>query len=311
MTSSSKRESYGQSDWWQSNRRQFLRRLLIVGAGMPLAPMLSVGASWAGLNETPTKRSSSVDLGATQIKTSLEDYRNKMRYFDKSHPEDIWVSPEEFKLLQQVKLRLDGVYKMVGHSRFYLVDFDETLKVAQTYSQVGGPFTKVELDFLEALYHRPAADYGFYGLKPLGEMTHRVNRNEIVKIQGTGNYLYRGDAEKLYQRMRSDVGNHLMLTSGVRNVVKQFHLFLKKVVKTKGNLSRASRSLAPPGYSFHGVSDFDVGQANFGLNNFTSKFIESSVYQQVHQLDYFKIRYTRNNMLGVRYEPWHVRVEKA
>ncbi len=278
---------------------------------MPLTTILPGTLSTVLANTTSSKPSSSVALGATQIKTSLEDYRNKMRYFDKSHPDDIWVSSKEFKLLQQAKLRIDGVQKMVGHSNFYLLNFDEALKVAKTYSQVGGPFTKAELDFLEALYHRPASDYGFYGLKPLGAMTHRIDRNQIVKIQGTGNYLYKGDAEKLYQRMRADVGNHLVLTSGVRNVVKQFHLFLKKAVKTKGNLSRASRSLAPPGYSFHGVSDFDVGQVDYGLNNFTSKFIESSVYQEVHQLDYFKIRYTRNNMLGVRYEPWHVRVEKA
>ena len=164
---------------------------------------------------------------------------------------------------------------------------------------------------MESLFHRPAAEYGFYGLKPVGKLTHSVNRKEIVKVQGTGNYLFRGDAEKLYHRMRADVGNHLVLTSGVRNVVKQFHLFLSKAVKTKGNLSKASRSLAPPGYSYHSVSDFDVGQVGFGINNFTSKFFESSVYKKIHQLDYFKIRYTRNNMLGVRYEPWHVRVERA
>ena len=293
------------------DRRQFLRRMLISGTGIPLA-LLFPGTLTTAIASTETgKPRSSVALGATQIKTSLEDYRNKMRYFDKSHPDDIWVTPEELKILLQAKNRLDGVEKMVGHSNFYLIDFDEALKVARTYSQIGGPFTSAELAFLEKLFYRPAADYGFYGLKPLGELTHRVNRKEIVKVQGTGNYLFQGEAEKLYQRMRSDVGNHLVLTSGVRTVVKQFHLFLKKAVKTKGNLSRASRSLAPPGYSYHGVSDFDVGQAGYGLNNFTSKFVKSSVYQKVHQLEYFKIRYNRDNMLGVRYEPWHVRVENV
>gem|GEM_PF-559528 len=295
----------------RTDRRQFVRSLLVAGAVMPLATLLPGTVKKVLAEKLLGKRRFSVALGTTQVKTSLEDYRDKMRNFDKSHPDDIWVTPEELLLLQQVKNRLDGVHKIVGHSNFYLIGFNEALNVARTHSLVGGPFTQAEIDFLERLFHRPATDYGFYGIKPLGEMTHRVNRKEIVKIQGTDNYLFRGEAEKLYRRMRADVGNHLVLTSGVRNLVKQFHLFLKKAVKTKGNLSRVSRSLAPPGYSFHGISDFDVGQVGYGLNNFTSKFTSSSVYQKVHQLDYYKIRYTRDNMLGVRYEPWHVRVEKA
>ncbi len=295
----------------RTNRRQFLRGLMAIGASMPFAPMFSMGDSWAEPDETTAKPHSSVDLGETQTKISLKDYHNKMRYFYNSHADDIWVSPKEFQLLKQVKLRLDGVYKLVGHSNFYLLSFDKALKVARTYSQVGGSFTKAELKFLEDLFYRPAADYGFYGIKPVEKMTNRVNKNEIVKIPRTGNFLFKGDAEKLYQRMRADVGKQLVLTSGIRNVVKQFHLFLNKAMRTKGNLSRASRSLAPPGYSFHGVSDFDVGQDDYGHNNFTSKFATSNVYEKVHQLDYFKIRYTQNNMLGVRYEPWHVLVEKV
>lgn len=294
-----------------TNRRQFLHGLLAVGASMPFTPMFSMKDSWAEPDETIAKPLSSVDLGETQIKMSLKDYHRKMHYYYKSHADDVWASPEEFQLLQQVKLRLDGVYQLVGHSNFYLLSFDKALKVAKTYSQVGGPFTKAELKFLENLFYRPAKDYGFYGIKPVEKMTNRVKKNEIVKIPGTGNFLFKGDAQKLYQRMSADVGNQLVLTSGVRNVVKQFHLFLNKAVRTKGNLSRASRSLAPPGYSFHGVSDFDVGQDDYGKNNFTEKFAASNVYNKVHRLDYFKIRYTQNNMLGVRYEPWHVLVDKV
>ncbi len=52
----------------------------------------------------------------------------------------------------------------------------------------------------------------------------------------------------------------MYLTSGVRGVAKQFILFLAKAEANGGNLSLASRSLAPPGYSYHGVGDFDVGE---------------------------------------------------
>ena len=217
-----------------TDRRQFLSRLLIVGAGMPLATIHPGVLSTVLAEPPPVKEGFSTDMSSAPAKTSLEDYRNKMRYFNKSHPDDVWVTPEEFKLLQQAKKRLDGVKNTVGHGNFYLISFDEALKIAQTYSQVGGPFTQPEVNFLEDLFHRPAAEYGFYGLKPVGNLTHSVNRKEIVKVQGTNNYLFRGDAEKLYQRMRADVGNHLVLTSGVRNVIKQFHLFLSKSCKNQG-----------------------------------------------------------------------------
>ena len=46
----------------------------------------------------------------------------------------------------------------------------------------------------------------------------------------------------------------LVLTTGVRGVVKQFYLFLRKADRANGNLSLASRSLAPPGYSAYSAS---------------------------------------------------------
>jgi len=98
------------------------------------------------------------------------------------------------------------------------------------------------------------------------------------------------------------------LTSGIRSVVKQMHLFLSKVLQTDGNLSQASRSLAPPGYSYHGIGDFDVGQAGFGADNFTARFAGTQAFKKLHSLDYVDIRYTNGNKLGVRFEPWHIKV---
>ena len=62
----------------------------------------------------------------------------------------------------------------------------------------------------------------------------------------------KGRAEELYSDLRKKIGRDLVLTSGVRGVVKQMSLFMNKAISTNGNLSRASRSLAPPGHSFHG-----------------------------------------------------------
>jgi LAS superfamily LD-carboxypeptidase LdcB len=94
----------------------------------------------------------------------------------------------------------------------------------------------------------------------------------------------------------------------VRSVIKQFLLFLNKAYRSKGNLSLASRSLAPPGYSFHGIGDFDVGQTGFGPYNFTARFVTTPVYQMLKERGYLKLRYPAGNLLGVRFEPWHIKI---
>ena len=99
-----------------------------------------------------------------------------------------------------------------------------------------------------------------------------------------------------------------MLTSGVRGVVKQARLFLAKVVRSEGNLSRASRSLAPPGYSYHGIGDFDVGQRGLGAANFTDRFARTRLYRRLVETGHLVERYPLGNDLGVRHEPWHVMV---
>jgi len=104
------------------------------------------------------------------------------------------------------------------------------------------------------------------------------------------------------------VGEKLLLTSGIRNVVKQMHLFLSKTRQSNGNISKASRSLAPPGYSFHGIGDFDVGKIGLGEANFTIDFSNTEEFQRLITLGYVDIRYTDTNRCGVRYEPWHIKI---
>ena len=78
------------------------------------------------------------------------------------------------------------------------------------------------------------------------------------------------------------------------------HLFLRKASKYQGNLSLASRSLAPPGYSFHGIGDFDVGNIHLGVKNFTNAFAKTDEYKKLIDLGYIDIRYPMDNELGVR-----------
>jgi LAS superfamily LD-carboxypeptidase LdcB len=153
-----------------------------------------------------------------------------------------------------------------------------------------------------------AVHYGFFGQKPLEKITDRISKNEIVKMPHNGNYLYKGKSLETYEEIKKQVGEDVILTSGIRGVMKQFLLFLNKAYLKEGNLSLASRSLAPPGYSFHGKGDFDVGQLSLGADNFTARFATTEVYQRLCDLGYLKLRYPQDNMLGVRFEPWHIKI---
>ncbi|MDL1958713.1 MAG: D-alanyl-D-alanine carboxypeptidase family protein [Deltaproteobacteria bacterium] len=81
------------------------------------------------------------------------------------------------------------------------------------------------------------------------------------------------------------------------------------------NLSAASRSLAPPGYSWHGRYDFDIGIKNtmYRQLNFDKRFITTPLFKELFTAGYINLadlRYQQHNGLGVRFEPWHIKVEQ-
>jgi len=237
----------------------------------------------------------------------VRDYLQRIQYFDQPHENDVYLDPEKYALLGSAVNRFKRLQKTVGYANFHLLNFDDAIRFSRNYSRVG-PFTRDELCFLETIFYDDPALYGFFGEKPVKNLTARIQRRDVVKLKHTGNYLYRGCPLETYKKIRRDVGEQVILTSGVRSVIKQFLLFLNKAYKNKGNLSLASRSLAPPGYSFHGVSDFDVGQVGFGVANFTERFISTPVYRKLKDSGYLKLRYPRENLFGVRFEPWHIKV---
>ncbi|MCG8635134.1 MAG: M15 family metallopeptidase [Desulfobacterales bacterium] len=237
----------------------------------------------------------------------IKDRLMKSRLFDRHFQDDIVLAEDELHLLRSSLTRLKRVQRLVGYGNFCLVGFDDAVSYARSYSRVGA-FTKAELAFLEKIFYSPANAYGFMGEKPIQKMTVRIPKKETRKIPRTGNYLYKGKPVEMYEDIRKRIGQDAVLTSGIRGVMKQFLLFLNKAESSLGNLSMASRSLAPPGYSFHGIGDFDVGEKGFGVDNFTEKFTQTRVYNQLSDLGYIKFRYDRENDLGVRFEPWHVEV---
>ena len=161
---------------------------------------------------------------------------------------------------------------------------------------------------MELTFYADGQRYGFLGQKPLKEITDQVKKKDVIKIPHSGNYLYKERSIEIFGDIKKELGDQVILTSGIRSVMKQFLLFLNKVHSSEGNLSLASRSLAPPGYSFHGNGDFDVGQKGYGKLNFTGTFTETEVYKRLSEMGYLQLRYPADNKLGVRYEPWHIKI---
>ena len=238
---------------------------------------------------------------------SVAHYQQKMLNFEAADVEDVFLDSAQYPLLISAFKRMGRVQRWVGHGNFNVISFDEMLGCAAKVTTVGA-FSRAETALLDELFTTDASRYGFYGNKVISNMMHEIPRREISKISRTGHFLFNGDAHKLYKKLMADLGQSVELTSGIRSVVKQSHLFMAKTIQATGNLSRASRSLAPPGYSFHGIGDFDVGKVGFGAKNFTEAFAHTPEFKRLFDLGYIGIRYPKENLLGVRYEPWHIKV---
>lgn len=234
-------------------------------------------------------------------------YLRKIRNFDAIFPSDIYLDPAYESLLLRTAQHLARVESYMGHGNFNLMSFDEMLQAGRNFPRIGA-FDSEELNFLEEVFFANPTRYGFFGKKISQEITEAIPRDEVAKIPNSGHFLLKGESLNLYNKLRDDVGEGLILTSGVRSIVKQMHLFLAKTIEANGNLSRASRSLAPPGHSYHGIGDFDIGKIGFGERNFTADFSSTEEYQRIARLGYVDIRYPTDNLFGVRFEPWHIKI---
>lgn len=237
----------------------------------------------------------------------VESYLRKIRNFDAIFASDIYLDARYEALLLRTTQHLSRVERHIGHGHFNLMSFDEMLKHGRDFSQIG-KFEADELNFLEEVFFANPNRYGFFGKKISAEITDFIPAHDVAKIPNTGHYLLKGESEGLYRKIKKDVGGEVILTSGVRSIVKQMHLFLAKAIEANGNLSRASRSLAPPGHSYHGIGDFDIGKIGYGAKNFTADFSQTDEYQKIARLGYVDIRYPTDNLFGVRFEPWHIKI---
>ena len=220
---------------------------------------------------------------------------------------DVNLHINDLKLLYSLDSRLKRLRRYIGFANFNIVSLDQALYYARNYSVIG-KFTQDELRLIEKLFYSEPNKYGFYGDKTVEKITQKIQTNDIHKIAHSGHFIFKGKPLDDYNRILKDVGDNLILTSGIRNVVKQLSLYISKVKSLNGNLSKASNVIAPPAYTYHAISDFDVGKKGWGNRNFSAEFARTEEFYKMQKLDYISIRYTINNKDGVRFEPWHVKV---
>lgn len=222
------------------------------------------------------------------------------------HP-DIWLTDEQKPVFNSVMKKLDMVEHTVGYAKFNLISFDETLKIANNFPKIGA-FTPAEIAYIEEVFYTDPVIYGFYGKRTVETLSNVIPEKDVIKIEGSGHYVYRGHSQELLSRLMKDIGKTLILTSGVRGVMKQMILHMDKIKSENGNITVASRSLVPPAYSYHSVGDFDVGKRGWGHQNFTANFARTEEFWNLQKLSYVSMRYTIGNGDGVRFEPWHVKI---
>jgi D-alanyl-D-alanine carboxypeptidase len=220
---------------------------------------------------------------------------------------DVILGPVQRIAFDSALARLRRLQNYVGYGNFNIIGWDQSLKLARNRDAVGA-FSVDELGLIEELFFADAQTLGFYGDKVVTSLSSNIAPRDIIKVPRSGHFLFKGDSTATYERIRRDLGDSVILTSGIRSVVKQIYLFMNKAEKVDGNLSLASYSLAPPGHSYHAVGDFDVGKKGFGSRNFSEDFAETDEFKRLIDLGYLDIRYPQQNPFGVRYEPWHIKV---
>jgi len=285
------------------SRRDFLKLSFSAAAFSAMPMELHAFSGYGYSKPSPVQ---SFGAGFKESVFTSRDYFDKIRNFNHAFQDDLVADAVEFSLIKSCVRKTNALMRYVGFGNFNVLNFDEALSFMRSNDQLPA-FTQAELDYIEMLFARDASVYGFYGERIFTKLTDSVNSDKMIKIPGSGHFIYKSLSLSTYEKITNEMQS-LTLTSGVRSIVKQLHLFLSKAVDTEGNLSMASRSIAPVGYSYHGIGDFDVGIKGWGVENFTDKFATTDEYSKLMTHGYMRIRYDRKNPYGVRFEPWHVKV---
>ncbi len=89
-----------------------------------------------------------------------------------------------------------------------------------------GSFTTDEITFLEEIFFSDARQYGFFGERTTHDIETVVPRRDVQKTGSTGHNLLRGPSLAKYAQLREDLKSNVVLTSGIRGVMKHISALL-------------------------------------------------------------------------------------
>ena len=139
--------------------------------------------------------------------------------------QDVNLHINDLKVLYTLDSRLKRLRRYIGFANFNIVSLDQALYYGRNYSAIG-KFTKAELLLIEKLFYSEPNKFGFYGDKTVDNISQKISKKDIQKISHSGHFIFKGKPLEDYNRILKDVGNNLILTSGIRNVVKQLSLYI-------------------------------------------------------------------------------------
>jgi len=180
-----------------TNRRDFLKYSLSV-AVLSSLPASAHAFSGYGLNRPVPVRS--FESGGNVNVFSSKDYFEKIRNFNKAFNDDLIASSEEFSLVKSCQRKTHALMRYVGFGNFNILNFDDALAYMKNTASLKA-FTKAELDYIDMLFARDASAYGFYGEKIFNNLTDRVNADELIKVSGSGHYVYKHHSLSTYKNI--------------------------------------------------------------------------------------------------------------
>jgi D-alanyl-D-alanine carboxypeptidase len=157
----------------------------------------------------------------------------------------------------------------------------------------------------------PATDpNAVLGHRPYSE----APRSDLKPITADGRIQLRTAAADSYLAMeaaaRAD-GVVLAVISGFRSVEDQQSIFFEVKAQRNQDASQRAEVSAPPGYSEHHTGyAVDLGDANVPATHLSPRFENTAAFRwlEEHAARFnFELSFTRANVQGIAYEPWHWR----
>ena len=240
---------------------------------------------------------------------SEHDPLNKTRDFDRTYADDYLLAESRLELLAATADKLERAVRVIGPWAFQPRLLRRPAALRPPLRRDRRLLAEPRLQFLDEIFYTDAELYGFHGQQGPGRAD--LPGSTSAMSSGSPRPVTTCCGENRSRGTRGSArtwGRNVFLTSGVRGVVKQYQLFLSKAVTTGGNLSQASRSLAPPGYSYHAIGDFDVGRVGFGSEELHRRLRRDGGVPQAHRPRLRGHPLHRDQPLWRAPEPWHIKI---